>query len=1374
MLLEVLIKTITGAVVGYTTNDMAIQMLFRKRFGLGGIFLKTKDEFIDNISKVVEQDIINHHTIEEELGNDNFSKAIEQTVRSYFEQALYNSVDKKVQLADVPAIDQSFENIREVLLQTLPKTLSPLINDLLSDVKIMDFASEQQLNVVSQRLTGAFIEKTEYYSVIRQFVRSSYEELGDIPFSNVIYAEMLEQFADSAAHLTKNAHELFITKYADDAEKLIDDAYKSLDVDALLKSIAQSLSKKSLYELLGRENTKQIAQEILSQLQEIIVSEEGEKILDNFSNFLINSLEAEEKTLFELVSSDISENIRSFFRKQFPPILIKIISWLYSRKDELEVLIDSSFQNNVDSKLKGWLVNTFVGSVSQSANIINKMAEVLEVYHKNPDKIAKTLSEQIVSYLNEQSIGSMVKGLKNQNTVLTLSKILQKNITDGLKRLDINTFDYLFEKEIGDFFSTEKIETFLQKNVHNLIDVELKKKVLFDKRSSLLISSTVQQKILDANSLIIKDLVSPDAVQNLAIRAEIFALQTMRNHESSLHTFLTHNISQPLKDKNLTSLISAQQLSDFSGFLVQSSDEYLLKQFNKRKQNQLHTYFRLLNRIPNLYPDLSSLLQVAFMDNLPTLMTGRIEAIVRNNLQHQSPNQIRDLVEKFMGKELKPITQLGALWGAIAGGVLSFMPTFQNLALQLGIPALAYGATGMGTNWIALKMVFQPYTQKKFPLTNIPVPLTPGVTVKNQGRFAINMGKFVGQRLMNKDGIGRSFSSNKVVIKNSLLELIRKDDYSNLDKFLLEQKGDISQKIVKNLSQYVLENKESLIDKAKTILDDYKEKNLSSLDTAFIERKIIDYSQNPATVSLISKELLKLIDDFVDKNEKLVDVMPPNLKESLYGAAEKLTEKEVEYLFENINNPELIDRLIQNLNKQFDKNIHQKVTDFLSDKQRADIQTNFSDYLYKELNKDTTKELVFGFLNKQIIEQINPERKIKEVLDGSLLRFVNKNIDFVIQKVLGSVIIWLGNNSEVLAKQVYDKAFEEQKAVFLYKDAIQNTVKDLAQNGIPLFIQREQESITQIIDEEIVRLGEVPLQQIGIEANKDYLEDIISKLIANPKTKYSVEQLTFALLQSFFDIPLNTFLQLTDIQSLTDLQELLQSEISLAGSHLKGQYFKGRKNILASVNSLLHKIIEEVISKTETATLVEGISKDDLRSSIERIVRLLTTSEAFDTQSRRLTSKLFQDLKQQAISEIVDWDILHQDMEKLLSQRLEAVPTQQTFSDTLARLLEKNISSINQNIDKKTKDYISETLADAAVNILEERLADLLESIDIHKVVVDEINKMPPQEIESLFNSFSKKYFDQLIRYGFGFGIALGMALDFAAMQVMVLLKKGL
>jgi hypothetical protein len=37
---------------------------------------------------------------------------------------------------------------------------------------------------------------------------------------------------------------------------------------------------------------------------------------------------------------------------------------------------------------------------------------------------------------------------------------------------------------------------------------------------------------------------------------------------------------------------------------------------------------------------------------------------------------------------------------------------------------------------------------------------------------------------------------------------------------------------------------------------------------------------------------------------------------------------------------------------------------------------------------------------------------------------------------------------------------------------------------------------------------------------------------------------------------------------------------------------------------------------------------------------------------------------------------------------------------------------------------------------------------------------MPPHDIEELFNSFAKKYFDELVNYGFGFGIIFGLLTD--------------
>jgi len=83
MLIESLAKVLAGSVVGYVTNDLAVQMLFRKRFGLGGIVLKTHTQFVENISRLVERDNVNHHTLSREFEHENFRKVVGEAVTDF-------------------------------------------------------------------------------------------------------------------------------------------------------------------------------------------------------------------------------------------------------------------------------------------------------------------------------------------------------------------------------------------------------------------------------------------------------------------------------------------------------------------------------------------------------------------------------------------------------------------------------------------------------------------------------------------------------------------------------------------------------------------------------------------------------------------------------------------------------------------------------------------------------------------------------------------------------------------------------------------------------------------------------------------------------------------------------------------------------------------------------------------------------------------------------------------------------------------------------------------------------------------------------------------------------------------------------------------
>ena len=60
---EFLINFILGGFTGYITNNVAIKMLFKKYFGFGGVIEKEYEEFMENISKLIEKDLINDETL---------------------------------------------------------------------------------------------------------------------------------------------------------------------------------------------------------------------------------------------------------------------------------------------------------------------------------------------------------------------------------------------------------------------------------------------------------------------------------------------------------------------------------------------------------------------------------------------------------------------------------------------------------------------------------------------------------------------------------------------------------------------------------------------------------------------------------------------------------------------------------------------------------------------------------------------------------------------------------------------------------------------------------------------------------------------------------------------------------------------------------------------------------------------------------------------------------------------------------------------------------------------------------------------------------------------------------------------------------------
>ncbi|MFN3315939.1 MAG: DUF445 family protein, partial [Raineya sp.] len=156
-MIEILGKIISGAVVGYTTNDLAVQMLFRKRFGLGGIVLKTHQQFVENISTLVEKEIINHHTLAKEFDSPAFKQAIEQSVEDFYSQHL-NEILANTKLKDIPKAEYSWEKLVEALHQCIRSNLETHFQKVLGLLALQDFVSSEQIQHLSGQVAKEILQ----------------------------------------------------------------------------------------------------------------------------------------------------------------------------------------------------------------------------------------------------------------------------------------------------------------------------------------------------------------------------------------------------------------------------------------------------------------------------------------------------------------------------------------------------------------------------------------------------------------------------------------------------------------------------------------------------------------------------------------------------------------------------------------------------------------------------------------------------------------------------------------------------------------------------------------------------------------------------------------------------------------------------------------------------------------------------------------------------------------------------------------------------------------------------------------------------------------------------------------------------------------
>jgi uncharacterized membrane protein YheB (UPF0754 family) len=1395
LIFTLLSKIVSGAVVGYITNDLAIQMLFRKRFGLGGIVIRTKDEFITNISKLVEREIINHKTLQKEINNSPklLANAIEQISVDFFEHQLFLVFPKDFAVGQIEDIDATYDALLSSFFGVPADrfSLTTSLDFIFTHTPVTSLLSDKQLTFTLDSLSSELHTLLNKPAFFHQSIQSAYKDLSDKTLEDIFPSPFSQKIAKNISNILKNLHEDLKNNFDEPISSNINEINELVQLNTLIQKISEQIVERKLHDIFGQDSTENLSDELNMRLLQIVNSEEGTKMITSFADFLVKVLENEKTTIFELLSDDLAQNFDNFLHAKLPIVLKSLIMWLEERKDKLELLIDATFKNNVKSRFQDLILRLFVGSISQYTSIVKKMTEIIEQHRQNPEETADKLTEQLINFLKGNTIGNIITQLKSNPTFLKkvdIGSLLIENINLALMPstptgLENNPFpkkearivksplfnlSSFFDRNLSDFVSAKEVEKFLQDTLQQLINNQLKNEYLYQEKFSKQLVEKLEEELLKNLTKKISQVLPLDTFDRLNDFLSKNLHEFLKNKQSGLVTFFREIIGKQLNHKTWADYVTPKQTEQWLPFIHEAIDNLLHTQFEKIKERKVGEFLKRFNDT-DLNKQVPEFLQDTLIQNLPSLLKGKVEIAVGASMHKMDADKLRDLVEKFMGKELAPITIFGAFLGALAGAGLYALPSDNLLNLtNLAIASLAYGITGYSTNWLALKMIFRPYYQKFFPFTKIPVPFTPGVAAKNQARFAQNMGRFVVNGLLNKTHLTETFYKSKKILYDRIIAFFSTNHFEFLRTQVKKNTPNWSAKGGDILFEAIDKNQVVLNGQIGKQIDENKDKGLQDFPATekfikLVEKQAIEYTQGKHFWEQLQDLLRDSLKKVVENENTLDSLLSPQIREHILPQTRELIENQLIILFTNLEKT-LNETIFKKDIIPFDYYKDKSLNYYINPTQKEGLKEKISHVLRNKLIDNEIKQVVFKFIDNRLSEELKPDKRISELFGGNLTKIIQENIDNVVDNLVKFGLEWLIQNKEDLADLVYEKAYQESKAAILYKEPIKDTVKELAEQGIPFFFKKESDSLKELVADGVHQIGESPMAQLKLNIDNEYLKKIVEDFLKREEILDAIQRLLDMLIEEIFKLPLSVFLKILSINEVADLKRILHGELAGLSSHLSAKGLKKTKEISVIASTLLISIIEKHLKQIEIKSVFENNTENDFQVLAENWTKLILEGKEIQQFKNDFILDFLTKIKEKKFEQILNPEFLKVDIRLLINALISKEETRIFFTHQFSSLIATNLEGLVENIAPKTKDFIINQLTEAALKSLENNLDALLGGIDLKKIVESEVSNMQPKEIEDLFYSFADKYFTQLINYGFGFGIIFGLLVDFILM----------
>ena len=425
------------------------------------------------------------------------------------------------------------------------------------------------------------------------------------------------------------------------------------------------------------------------------------------------------------------------------------------------------------------------------------------------------------------------------------------------------------------------------------------------------------------------------------------------------------------------------------------------------------------------------------------------------------------------------------------------------------ISPLVGSLIGYWTNWLAIKMLFRPLTEKE--ILGFKIPFTPGVIPRRRTELAESIGGTVGKRLLTPDAFEKILQGPNM--KSKVQEFIKskiknlEHEERSLEEILApifaekEQLKNIKDLLKKFISENIEESIQS--DKLKKLVESKldSEETINKIDNYFnseeysaFKNQIIGLIQQQSTVEGLRKQVVTYLQrelNNLDEDKTVKEVLPDSIIQSLKAWLEN-------------QKPEVINHLVSFLEStELKQKIETKVENFFANNPMLSMLSGFKD------------KIVEKFLNYLIsyVEEEENQAQIMQEIDKLLNSLLNTSCSSI---------------TEQLDEGDLEKISEKIVAQIIKEENINKLFNNLEENLVQKLKSGENNDTLELILDKIL--------------NSDLLMNIINNIV-----DFKVEQI--------FATPLATYFKNLDQKLINQLENGTVSIIEYIMEHHLGTIF---------------------------------------------------------------------------------------------------------------------------------------------------------------------------------------------------------------------------